>query len=301
MGLTDCIQHVSIFSRKSKLVGKVWNRYSKPHAWNWTFAQLKQVRPQRPTHLPGWSILNCFWVLIGSVIPVGIHDHIHHPSIFVFLVKLLLELRHRGRPQNNGPPSSDEMMPKKICNTIRRKPWNTLETTCFFLTGTPKSLSSLQPLNINVSHTSAPFPPSHEVKPGNHSGLEWMPSWVKTIQQKGFHHQPSNLQKYQFENQPSNHPTNHSSSTSPTTSCQSESGQSTHTHTTPWSHHPGRGKGPSWPIGSPCNNLSRLLGPRKAPTPLSSFQYPGRVPPSPSQWRCLWCLGWWRWGVLGFE
>lgn len=89
------------------------NRYSKPHAWNWKFAQLKQVGPQLPTHLPGWSIVNCFRVLIGSVIPVGIHDHIHHPSVFVFLVKLLLELRHRGRPQNNGPPSSHEMMPKK--------------------------------------------------------------------------------------------------------------------------------------------------------------------------------------------
>lgn len=74
----------------------------------------------------------------------------------------------------------------------------------------------------------------------------------------------------------------------------------THTHTTPWSHHPGRGEGPSWPIGSPCNNLSRLLAPRMAPTLLSSSQYPGRVPPSPSQWRCLWCLGWGRWGVLGW-
>lgn len=67
-----------------------------------------------------------------------------------------------------------------------------------------------------------------------------------------------------------------------------------HTHLDPTTH---VGEGPSWPIGSPCNNLSRLLGPRMAPTPLSSSQYPGRVPPSPSQWRCLWCLWWWRWGV----
>ena len=145
-----------------------------------------------------------------------------------------------------------------------------------------------------MSATHQLFPPSHEVKPGNHSGLEWMPSWVKTIQQKGFHHQPSNLQNISLKtnHQPSNQPF---IINQPTTRCQSD--QSTHTLTHLDPHHPGRGEGPSWPIGSPCNNLSRLLGLRKAPTPLSSSQYPGRVPPSPSQWRCLWCFWWWRWGV----
>ena len=63
-----------------------------------------------------------------------------------------------------------------------------------------------------MSATYQLFPPSHEVKPGNHSGLEWMPSWVKTIQQKGFHHQPSNLQNISFK---TNHPTNHSSTNQP--------------------------------------------------------------------------------------
>lgn len=91
---------------------------------------------------------------------------------------------------------------------MRRKPWKTLETTFFFQTGTPKSLSPLQPLNVNVSHTSAISSKSR--------GQTWKPLRVGMDAILGQNHpaeripsstfQPSKISVWKPTIQPSNQP-----------------------------------------------------------------------------------------------